>query len=511
MSDSINCALYIDHLSLSLYLSRRSVFSVELGAVAESLLNAAGVVGNVKIARAFADWARLEGANSFESFGIQAKFTHPKHRTSAGDIKDDVFQWLDKDDTIQTVILVANDISYWSLINQLQSRGKKVVLWGGKDSVDIKLLDKVDEFIEIDEILLLDVKPTELDMPRSMILNAVCLALDDLMALRGITEIPLQVCLDYIKDNLHIFKDTNCFNQAHAENLIILTSAPYDSEIVLYSLNERSPRVQTVLEIRNRLLLTLDSALRGRHWISFNHLERMLRSQAIFGLDEKTRRNWIELLISENLILAQQRKNPDRPDLPPTTALIVNHDHALVEEIPLLVQQQLYRLIILVDGFLTNRNYNWIAASTLMKILKGYLSPVAAQNVFSFARDENVISIIKLNNIKDSLYQVSAIHLNYENDDVKKALKYRNLYLNEIAVAFENRGNGLSHSGLYSYLSKNIPGEVQPSIQFWVDVFVRGNILTRLKKHGGKNPMYMFNRSLPVVAMVLAMNQLRDL
>jgi len=237
----------------------------------------------------------------------------------------------------------------------------------------------------------------------------------------------------------------------------------------------------------------------------------MLRSQAIFGLDEKTRRNWIELLISENLILAQQRKNPDRPDLPPTTALIVNHDHALVEEIPLLVQQQLYRLIILVDGFLTNRNYNWIAASTLMKILKGYLSPVAAQNVFSFARDENVISIIKLNNIKDSLYQVSAIHLNYENDDVKKALKYRNLYLNEIAVAFENRGNGLSHSGLYSYLSKNIPGEVQPSIQFWVDVFVRGNILTRLKKHGGKNPMYMFNRSLPVVAMVLAMNQLRDL
>ncbi len=181
----------------------------------------------------------------------------------------------------------------------------------------------------------------------------------------------------------------------------------------------------------------------------------MLRSQAIFGLDEKTRRNWIELLISENLILAQQRKNPDRPDLPPTTALIVNHDHALVEEIPLLVQQQLYRLIILVDGFLTNRNYNWIAASTLMKILKGYLSPVAAQNVFSFARDENVISIIKLNNIKDSLYQVSAIHLNYENDDVKKALKYR-LRGKNISIELNGQSEIVSDASKLFLVLKNI-------------------------------------------------------
>ncbi|MCL4301657.1 MAG: NYN domain-containing protein [Anaerolineae bacterium] len=505
-----HCALYIDYGSLVTRLNRQRIFHIPITDMVEAFKEEAKQYGQLAAIHVFADWTRYDGANLFQQSGVVAKFTPFGHRNAHSEISKEINTLLNTNGTIDTFILVANDKDYEFITQRLRNLGHQVVLWGIKQFVKSNLINAVDKFTPIEDILRLELEKPPLKIPRHFMLTALIIILDNQMATLESYQIPQGLCIERLNSLAHFDSNGQMWlNQAIEENLVAEVSDPYYQDNSLCFLNDKHPKVQLALDTRDRLLLAMDSALHGKRWIAFNTLEQSLRSHRVFGANEAKRRLWIELLISENLILAEKYNNPNKPHLPPTTALMLNQDHPVMQEIPQLVNNQLQRLIITVENFLLSRGYQWIAASTLLRLLENYLTQASAQSVLSFASDEGIILIEKLESASHSGRSVSTVRLNEKNKLVQNTLKQRNRAVRIVAATLLTRKSGLSHSILISSLEAEHFGYSDTYRRFWLDVLIRTEVLKRSKtsKGLGGGSIYYLNKLHPVVFMVLKGDQ----
>jgi hypothetical protein len=325
------------------------------------------------------------------------------------------------------------------------------------------------------------------------------------MAMNSRSTLPYSACKDFLNNLSYLNGNGHSWlDMAIAEELVILNKATTDAQFTLCSLNDKSAGVQKALETRDRMLLILDLGMRGRPWLSFNFAEKLLRVNSMFGVSEISRRRWIELGISEGLITVQKKIRPSTGAVEPTTVLFLNYNHPISQEIPRLIDNQLRRLIVLCDVFLANHNFKWLAASTVMKILGTFLPPEASQQIFSYARDEGIIRIGKIRDIRNSSRGVSTVELDSDSDLVKKTLLEKISYLSALDDLYSTRGKKLKYHTLSSVLSEAIPPDRVDDIHFWIDLFIRARILRRGSNSShDKFPSYSFQRSLPAVSLVL--------
>jgi hypothetical protein len=505
MSLDAYCNLYIDYASLRLKLNENRIFDLHAATLIDNVLEITKRHCSIKRAFAFADWGNLSDQRIFEDQGIETVSILPGRRNATIELQHEVHALLDSYQNPPAVTLVLGDTDYLPILDRLQRSGTKVILCWFKDMVDPRLMNKVDTFISLDEEFNFGNLRASLTLPRKMLLSAALIALDDHMAMNSRSTLPYSACKDFLNNLSYLNGNGHSWlDMAIAEELVILNKATTDAQFTLCSLNDKSAGVQKALETRDRMLLILDLGMRGRPWLSFNFAEKLLRVNSMFGVSEISRRRWIELGISEGLITVQKKIRPSTGAVEPTTVLFLNYNHPISQEIPRLIDNQLRRLIVLCDVFLANHNFKWLAASTVMKILGTFLPPEASQQIFSYARDEGIIRIGKIRDIRNSSRGVSTVELDSDSDLVKKTLLEKISYLSALDDLYSTRGKKLKYHTLSSVLSEAIPPDRVDDIHFWIDLFIRARILRRGSNSShDKFPSYSFQRSLPAVSLVL--------
>lgn len=502
------CILFVDYVAIRLFLDRQRNFLLSEESLGRDLMEATNRYGQLSNVYIFSDWLHSGGSESFEDLKMRLKATLPGRYCASKEMGRELTRMMLSDQLPRTVILVAGDKSYLPVIDQLRHNGLRVILWWFNENHqnDLPLIvNAADDFQSLDEIVTPQFDKRTFPLPREFALSAIVISLDNFMTIRDTDKLSYTDCLSYV-ENLSIL---NGEGKALLEGLIaegsIKVLGHFQNNEREYSLNDLSTRVQKALELRDRLLVILDSILQGRKWVAFNHLERNLRGQEIFGYDEKDRRKWIEILMFEGLIIVEHKNNPDWPNLPATTALILNFDHPVVHQE--LLRNQLRRMIVIGDVFLTNRNYRWIAANTLMKLMVSFLPLGAIQRIFSYALDEAVITISKIPSIHDLNYTVSAVQLNGNNELVQQTVKMQKELLASLLAIYNDNHAGLTYSALLTSLSERHTHENRHTLSFWVDLLIRAGVVHRMGKSRNLGiSLYTINKSLPIFALLTPEN-----
>ncbi len=265
----MNCALFIDYENIAISLSQTRLVTLSPGVLARVLRENAEKYGKIKCARAFADWDRFTGAaRAFAEQGIDPRFVLQGKNSADVELCLQVQEALkEASASVSTFILVTGDRDFLAIIERLKREDKRVVVWGVEERTSQRLKEAADEFVPLEQ-LLSGVQP-EIEEENE--------------------ESPLSPTrnLDHT-----------------AWTLPALATLILRFDLILYE--------------------------RGWTWIAFKTLTEELADDVTFGSTPNERAWWVNLAISEKILLPEKRPHAKNPEAE-ITVCFLNSEHPLVK------------------------------------------------------------------------------------------------------------------------------------------------------------------------------------
>jgi hypothetical protein len=533
MSD--DCALFVDHEDLWLNLLEQDrTVSDELtpGDLAQGLWQAAERFGQVQFAWATADWDQTElhgHARAYRATGFDVHYRDMDRSRADAELAQQVEGLLTQmsDGAPGTVVLATSDGAYFSLIENLLERGKRVVLWSIEGVTSRFLLshprvekrflrDVVSVFsaspLEADaevsiapdaapepiETLEADAsQPDEITVPEPAVtvpeIEVLTYRVNRLLAQRHWTFVTYNQLINYLAEEPRLgetpaergewftaAQEAGCFLAEQA-------TAPDGNEILQYRLNGDNAHVRRVKAVLEAIMTLAGPTLTSAYQPDQAMVQRQL-AEAVDELDEALAGAWLAYALEVDWLVTSAEAD-EHVRGQSASVIALNPDDPLVraerEQRPLV--EILAELILEADRLLIERSIPWVAASILLRALAsrsvqhGVSEAEAwrgARRALSEARERGIVEIRKDDSPSmGELPKASEVYLARDVPSVREALKARDILLRELYDRMETQPWVLRTTFLRE-VGELVPQE-ELEVSLWVDLLVRIELLNQ--------------------------------
>lgn len=364
-------------------------------------------------------------------------------------------------------ILVSNQSGYDTILRALQQANKVCVLWTlVSPSPSDRMLCSEWEVIRPLE------NPQGILWPRQVMLQAIVLAAD---VLQGSTDAPF--LLSRLREHL---VRLSAFNSradtwlaiAIREHILLQESA--DSAVYFGYVNRQHAVVQKAFLMRERILSTFSVLLTNREWVAFSVLEKSLRTAKVLADNQSFRHAWIELLVAEDVLIAQQVPQPDGPFQ--VTALRLNLAHPAMVALQHIQQRNLIRLIVHISNVTGRKGKDAMTVFTLLKSLMGVTTRVEASAALDQAKQQNIVQLESVTVSHRHAFPVTVVRLQQGHALVQETLARRDQCIQLTNTIIELRKTGVSEIILAKALMAEQQIERDEAL-FWIRLLVNEDIL----------------------------------
>ena len=409
------CVMYVDYEDFMVGLSHLQCLDVDKTLI--DLLQKAQQRFEVQQAIVLADWTRLASRPFLEEQGFNCWTVYGTGTMVKQEIQFSIAKGIESWDSVDVYMIVSGESDYSDLFRQLREAGKKSLLWTVlPPSPNDQALCSEWELVKA---------PQTADTsawPRQVMLHAIVLAATHLPN----NEAPFLMSdlLSQLR-NLDPFSGTaeTWLNIAIREQLFLLERVNDPFAMPDGLLNRENPIVQNALFIRERILSVFDAMIVNRDWVAFGALEKALRTAEAMAVDKEFRHAWIELLVAQKVLIAEQIPQPDGTFQ--TTTLRLEPDHPVITARHQQQALHLRGLIVTVDNFMRRKNYNWMAVSTLLKILTRSTTRVEARATLNMADEQGVVQFDSVPSLENPEFLVTTLKLSQTHPLVQKTLAER--------------------------------------------------------------------------------------
>jgi hypothetical protein len=533
MSD--DCALFVDHEDLWLNLLEQDrTVSDELtpGDLAQGLWQAAERFGQVQFAWATADWDQTElhgHARAYRATGFDVHYRDMDRSRADAELAQQVEGLLTQmsDGAPGTVVLATSDGAYFSLIENLLERGKRVVLWSIEGVTSRFLLshprvekrflrDVVSVFsaspLEADaevsiapdaapepiETLEADAsQPDEITVPEPAVtvpeIEVLTYRVNRLLAQRHWTFVTYNQLINYLAEEPRLGETPaergEWFTAAQEAGCFLAEQAiaPDGNEILQYRLNGDNVHVRRVKAVLEAIMTLAGPTLTSAYQPDQAMVQRQL-AEAVDELDEALAGAWLAYALEVDWLVTSAGDD-EHVRGPSARVIVLNPEDPLVraerEQRPL--AEILAELILEADRLLTERSIPWVAASILLRVLAsrsvqhGVSEAEAwrgARRALSEARERGIVEIRKDDSPSmGELPRASEVYLARDVPSVRETLKVRDILLRKLHDRMETQPWVLRTTFLREVRELVPEGELEASL--WVDLLVRLELLNQ--------------------------------
>lgn len=485
-----NCALFVDHENIFFGLLNE-FGDIDLvptpDEMAKKFKESAARYGTVCHSEAIADWEQssLRGhVKAYIMSGFDIDYNITGKNNADLKISNEIRNLLEKDSdgSIHTFILATGDGGYQPIIETLLQKGKKVIIWGVKNCTSSLLQAYANEYETVERLF--DLKVPEGDEPRSYspssstyhsgmggggsssytyrptspdafnitTLEALVISFDELLGMLHVTEVDYSQLMDHLSASRicgsTVQEREFWFTRAVEDRIIVQSGTEVDEQgRPKVTLNTENLMVAKILNIKTKLFKMLKDTLHHDFCPDFKRARDTLVNM-IPGLHKSEAHTWLNWFIQKNLIVTERRPHQQKPGAF-FTVLRLNPEHpyvsAALEEAP--VEAKILLLIVLLDDFLTEKTVPWIAASTLLKILKANYLRDGFQGEDAWLEAKNLLNealkleLILKRNERDPMtgFETSQIFLNQENEKVIVTLETKLTIIKTLHEALRDR------------------------------------------------------------------------
>jgi hypothetical protein len=533
MSD--DCALFVDHEDLWLNLLEQDrTVSDELtpGDLAQGLWQAAERFGRVQFAWATADWDQTElhgHARAYRATGFDVHYRDMDRSRADAELAQQVEGLLTQmsDGAPGTVVLATSDGAYFSLIENLLERGKRVVLWGieGVTSRFLWSHPRVEKQFLRDVVPVFSASPLEADAETEIVPDAAAepigtpeadasqpdeitvpepavtvpeievltYRVNRLLAQRHWTFVTYNQLINYLAEEPRLGEALaergDWFTAAQEAGCFLAEQAiaPDGNEILQYRLNGDNVHVRRVKAVLEAIMTLAGPTLTSAYQPDQATVQRQL-AEAVDGLDEARAEAWLTYALEVDWLVASVGSD-EHVRGPSASGVALNPDDPLVraerEQRPL--AEILAELILEADRLLTERSIPWVAASILLRALAsrsvqhGVSEAEAwrgARRALSEARERGIVEIRKDDSPSmGELPRASEVYLARDVPPVRETLKARDILLRELHDRMGTQPWVLRTTFLREVGELVPQGELEASL--WVDLLVRIELLNQ--------------------------------
>ncbi len=268
--------------------------------------------------------------------------------------------------------------------------------------------------------------------------------------------------------------------------------------------NRQHALVQKALLSRERVLLTLDVLQARSEWIAFSQLERALRSTLLLAEQKSSRHAWLELLVAQDVLVAEQHPHPHAATR--TTMLRLNSTHPAVVAFPQLQKHSLTRLIVIVSNFMARKQTSWMAISRLLKSLTAATTRIEARSTLHAAEQQGIIRFEPITAASHTAFPIAAVKLVLEHVLVRDVLALRDQWIYSINETLEQRQTGVGTIVLIDKCRALLQMPEDEAF-FWLQLLLQEDILyTKKMSLGdqGEIPILYLNQQDALVDQLLA-------
>lgn len=523
MNTSLGCALFVDHENIFFGLLNEFGDIAHVPApeaMAKAFRDAAQEYGVVKHAEAIADWEQssLRGhvkAYIMNGFSIDYNITGKNNADLK--ISNEIRNVLQNDQgQIGTYIIVTGDGGYQPIVDTLLKVGKQVVIWGVRNCTSGLLQTIASRFETVEKILgMASAEPAELlqeqrrrptrpvpiDLYSVTPVESLIVSLDELLVNRPGNPASRAELLRVLAEQRVCGETTQeqefWLNEA-VDAGVLKTHSPDHVNPTGFVLNREHPLAQKALGIKTKLFKMLKDTLANNFCPDFKRARDTLVNM-IPGLGKSEAHTWLNWYIQHQVIVTEKRPHQQKAGAY-FTVLRLNPEHPLVQtsvqETP--TTNRLPLLLMFVDDFITEKNVPWVAASTLLKILKGhYLNQdFHGEDAWLEAKDllnEALKSgVLEKRNERDPMtgFETSQLYLNHEHELVKEVLGTRNVLIQRLHETLSDR-RAIARSTFASLVTPDLPqlGSTE-RVDEWISMLVKqGIFLEREMDVGTATPL----------------------
>lgn len=520
------CALFIDYENVFKSLRGQNINTTHKQ-LAEIFKTEAAKFGEVVYARAYAPWDIFPEAMSvFDRHDIKPEYVEGGRKDNADlvmSLEIQEFLRIPGRDA-ETFILVTGDGDFVHVIRILQQLQKRVVVWGVEGSISTRLSARVAELVNIQSLLSghgiepgagMDANghrlPVRSDAPPSKDTptRALIVRAESVMLARGWVQVPFLTLMQEMSTSNLFGEDSEqrrllivkCLEEGVLETKKQPNPKRPGTETTFVLLKKDNPTVTQTLRCVSRVVAQMRhvlSSMPGASWVAYGLLDKMLANDPAMPsgpAGEVERRAWIDLCIGEGLLRLERKENPKNPDFP-TSALYLNEEHPLVEQVipgedytPML-----RRLVVHMDHYLTRTGYAWMS----MGLLRQQLSIYGQQEMERAIRtaSESGLIIIRQQPNQFGSRPTTGAYIQADNPVVRETLALRDHVLSTLIQIFQGR-DVVSRADLESEMMELLAC-IMPPTQDWIDLLISHQVLSH-SSTAENQAGYSINRQHPVV------------
>lgn len=476
MADSKKvCALLIDYNGLAVALSRRQHWDVDQ--VLIDVKNKAAENFLVQSATAFGHWeapsrARLE-LNGFICEPVQTVVQ------ICSAIQQAIERSLARGDSTDVYVLVDSDLDPTLLAKSVEQAHKELILWSvATPSADTRTLYSAWEVIPLTQL------NAHNQWPRRVMLYAIAIGADYLNSERN-DPFLLSHLYNHLQ-TLPAFNRTSVdmwLDLAVRQEIILphQSSGPFGSPYA--ELNRSHPVVQKALRTRERILAVLDAMMAGREWVAFGTIEKALQSSKLLAGSQRMRQAWLELLVSEQVLLAKPLRSPGSDQV--TTTLRPNSAHPIFATVGRRRLQSLSHLIVALDDLELRRRSEWVSAANLLRSLTRVTTHAEARTTLIRAQADGMVEFKSVPSRENPERKAALVRVNQANPQVRKILDRRDQLIQTTDALLRNRGLIDRELGITPFaLEKELvheEGMDEDDAFFWIQLLRYEHVLTDVR------------------------------
>ncbi len=459
------CVMYVDYEGLLSGLSRSQ--HLDIDNLLLHLLAKARQRFQVQHAVVLGDWTYHQGRAQLEAQGFLCRSLSTAETAINQMLYVSISEQIAANQAAEMYILVSNQSDYNAILRTLQQANKACVLWTllPPPPSDQALCSEWEVITPLES-------PQSSSWPRQVMLQAIALAADHL---QGNTDTPF--LLSRLRDHLVRLSAFNSREDAWLaiairEHILLQESSDFD---VYYGyVNRQHAVVQKAQLIRERILSTFSTLLTNREWVAFSVLEKALRTTRVLADHQSFRHAWIELLVAEDVLMAQQIPQPDGPFQ--VTALRPNPAHSAMADLQRIQQHNLIRLIVHMRDVTGRKGKDAMAVSTLLKSLTGATTRVEASAALDHAKQQDIVHLETVVVPSRSASPVTVVRLQQGHALVQETLARRDQCIQLTNAIIEQRKTGVSETILAEALMAEQQIEKDEAL-FWIRLLVNEDIL----------------------------------
>jgi hypothetical protein len=386
-SVSRDVLMLIDYEGISTYLGRHGLYNIDTEQVLRKLVDAARPAGLLVKTIIYADWERYpEDAVVLNNLRIRDEYPdiqlinhNPSHGPVSAQIHANAQEFAYHKGQNISIIVVCSTPGLEDSIRILEQHGN-VIIWAAGEDAEKAYKKLATTYAPVDNLIGVSLQSHIAMQIETLILQLLVVIFDNEITRKNSEAMLFEQIRRLIEEHATSFPDFQwgkwwanfCIYRG-----ILISSERRLGNRPLYQLNRLTPPVMDALELRARVLETLEAMSNTNAEVNLEQLDRALRSNLAFSND-LGRRLWPAILLQDGLIIAPIASSTDKE------SISIDLRHPVVGT--LAGRQHFDRLIVAIDDLLiAHQKGGWIKPWEVKQQLQRQPSPGLAEQVINSA------------------------------------------------------------------------------------------------------------------------------